>query len=126
MQNPNEPKKKGIFRRIIAVLIIAAGLLIFLAPTAILVWGAIERWSTPSTSSCEEKWAKLQQDEAAKHSRSVDIQKIESDARDLCKAKRQKDLPIVIAFGFLAFCGLMLSVAGVFLFRGRRPRRSAS
>jgi len=121
MQNANKPKK-GIFRRIVAVLIIAAGLLIFLAPTAILVWGAIEN---RTTTSCEEKITKSRQDEAERASRSVDIQKIESDARDLCKATRQKELPIAIAFGFLAFCGLMLSVAGVFLFRGRRPRRGA-
>lgn len=117
MQIEKAPEK-SLLRRFIAVVLMILGLFTFLAPATILGWGFFEKWS----DHCEEQMARKYKDEASRRSQTIDIQKIEKDSRELCLAVRQKDLPVVLIFGFIAFCGLILFASGIFVFRGRRKK----
>lgn len=109
------PTKKGLLRRALGVLLVIVGLVIFLAPTTILIWGAVENWSNP----CEERIVRSRQGTSA-NSTNIDKDKLYADARDSCRAIREKDLPMLLAFGVIGFSGLILAFSGAFLYRGRR------
>ncbi|MBX3244347.1 MAG: hypothetical protein KF685_07805 [Acidobacteria bacterium] len=112
--NQEKPKKR-LLVRILGTILIIAGFLLFLAPTTILVWGAIENWSTP----CEER-LKARLERNAGSTTNIDRDKLDKEVKSLCDAIRQKSLTSLLSFGFLAFSGLVLTAFGVFVIK-RKP-----
>lgn len=114
MENHPTPKK-SLLRRLVGSAIVLAGLFIFLVPTTILVWGFAENYSNP----CEEKLTKSRTEGNTSFTNNIDKERLDKETKDLCKAIRQKDLPILLAFGIVALSGLVLAVAGMVVIRGR-------